>query len=379
MFGQQTSMSKDWWPSPLGHIRSENPWAHDPVIVAEVKSFDEPPHPGHRKSTTALVPIEQLEVVKEALANFDHEVSTNGPYPSIPGERPFKPAFWIAAKELPSEKYEPLVLQWDSHDSTVLQPDPGFLMTYGLVPRLGNSGVVYWDDAQTPLFDIVTVSPPSVWKAPLGTHAYVGIARDFLQDYLTLRHMALVEVFWEQRSAKIDPDISERLGEQDGININFADRCFQLGRYPGECDAIYAQVWGARLIALPDTLPITSPHQEALAWPGIEQPVTKRVARKFRPFEYVYVDDAVLCEYEGRPEFSIHPESGSVRYGTRWIVDYCSRVGRNLIRLDVKKLYEGVPPHVIRHIGVSSPFRARRSPLIHRFYTSRTLQSAPGP
>lgn len=379
MFGQQTSMSKDWWPSPLGHIRSENPWAHDPVIVAEVKSFDEPPHPGHRKSTTALVPIEQLEVVKEALANFDHEVSTNGPYPSIPGERPFKPAFWIAAKELPSEKYEPLVLQWDSHDSTVLQPDPGFLMTYGLVPRLGNSGVVYWDDAQTPLFDIVTVSPPSVWKAPLGTHAYVRIARDFLQDYLTLRHMALVEVFWEQRSAKIDPDISERLGEQDGININFADRCFQLGRYPGECDAIYAQVWGARLIALPDTLPITSPHQEALAWPGIEQPVTKRVARKFRPFEYVYVDDAVLCEYEGRPEFSIHPESGSVRYGTRWIVDYCSRVGRNLIRLEVKKLYEGVPPHVIRHIGVSSPFRARRSPLIHRFYTSRTLQSAPGP
>ena len=31
------------------------------------------------------------------------------------------------------------------------------------------------------------------------THAYVSIARDFLQDYLTLRHMALVQVYWEKR------------------------------------------------------------------------------------------------------------------------------------------------------------------------------------
>jgi hypothetical protein len=40
------------------------------------------------------------------------------------------------------------------------------------------------------------------------------------------------------------------------------------------------------------------------------------------------------------------PESGAVSFGTRWTVGYCRRVGRNLIRLELKKLYEGVPAAV---------------------------------
>jgi hypothetical protein len=68
-----------------------------------------------------------------------------------------------------------------------------------------------------------------------------------------------------------------------------------------------------------------------------------------KPFEFVYVDDRVLADYEGRPDFSVTPESGAVRFGTQWQVGYCRRVGRDLIKLELKKLYEGVPAAVTRH------------------------------
>jgi len=344
-------MSDDWWPAPLAHIPAETPWAHEQVVVAEIKSFDDRPHTGHRITCAGLVPNDQIDIVKKALANLNHEVSTSGPHPDYHKDRPFRPAFWISAKDLPSEKYEPLVLQWRSHHSTVLQPDPGFLMTYGLVPRPGSGGIVYWDDPEVPQAGIVTVSPPSVWDFPRGTYAYVSIARDFLEDYLTLRYMALVQGFWEMRWANIDADINERLGEHEGVNIDFADRRFQLGRYVGGRDIIYAQVWGARLIASPGPLPITSDplDDEGLVWPGMQKPVTNCIARAFGVGDYVYVDDAVLADYEGRPEFKVSPESGSVSHGTQWSVGYCERIGRNLIRLELKKLYEGAPSRVIRH------------------------------
>jgi hypothetical protein len=343
-------MGNDWWPAPLAHVPAEAPWAHEMVTVAEVRSFDGRPHAGHRTTSTALVPIGQVDGVRKALAKLDHEVHVTGPHPFYIEDRPYKPAFWIGAGNLATERYEPLVFQWASHHSTVLQPDPGFLMTYGLVPRPGENGIVYWDDPQAPRPGVVIVSAPSVWNFPLGTHAYVSIDRDFLQDYLTLRHMALFQMFWEIRWAKIDADIKERLRDQEGVNVDFDDRCFQLGRYLGEPDTIYAQVWGARLIARPGALPITSDSldNEGLVWPGIDKPVTNSAARALGILNYVYVDDTVLAEFEGRREYRVHPESGSVTYGTQWSVSG-DRVGRNFIRLELRKLYEGVPPRIVRH------------------------------
>ena len=212
-----------------GQRRSRTSLPHESVVVAEIKSLDNPPFAVQRSTFAALVPSGQIDAVKAHLAQFDQNISTSGPYPFYMEDRPFQPEFWIAATNLPAEKYEPLVLQWRSHHSTVLHPDPGFLMTYGLVPRPGKAGTVYWDDPRTPRPAIVTVSAPALWNFPLTSRAYVSIARDFLQDYLTLRHMALVQVFWEIRWAKADADIDERLGEREGINIDdYSDRRFQI-------------------------------------------------------------------------------------------------------------------------------------------------------
>jgi hypothetical protein len=172
-------MADDWWPAPLAHVPTEDPWAEENVTAAEIKSFDERPHAGQRRAFTALVPIGEIDAVKAALANLDHGVSSNGPHPFYDEGRPFKPEFWVGAKDLPQKKCETLILMWMSHNKTVLQPDPGFLMTYGLVPRAINGGTVYWDDPQAPRRDIVTVTAPSVWDFPFGTHAYVSISKDY--------------------------------------------------------------------------------------------------------------------------------------------------------------------------------------------------------
>src|SRR5512132_1068873 len=89
--------------------------------------------------------------------------------------------------------------------------------------------------------------------------------------------------------------------------------------------------------------------KEGLVWPGVEGPVSNCVARSLRLGDgYVYVEDSVLADFEGRPEFSIYPESGSVGHGTQWSVSGV-RVGRNLIRLELKRLYEEARPDIVRH------------------------------
>jgi hypothetical protein len=344
------NMSKEWWPALLAHVPNENPWDHDDVIVSEIKSFDEKPYAGQRRAFTALVPMDQIDTISSKFAKLSCEISTSGPFPFYSKSHPFKPEFWIEGYELPAARYEPLVLCWNSHDRTVLQPDPGFLMTYGLIPRAINGGAVRWDDPRAPKHDIVTVTEPSVWKFPMGTHAYVSISKEYLQDYLTLRNVALVEIFWEKHWGLVDSEIQARIGDEEAVDLDFSACRIHLGKAMDNPNHVFAQIWGARLLAKASTLPISADplDEEGLSWPGFETSVTNDVARHFGVLDYAFVDDAVLGIYEGHKEFSITPSSGGVSFGTQWSVGFCKRIGRNLIQLELKKLYEGAPAAVIR-------------------------------
>jgi hypothetical protein len=124
-------MTIDWWPKSLAHIPKEDPWAHDHVIVAEIKSFDDGGHMGTRFTISALVPIADLDAVRQNLAALDSEVRRSGPRPFPQEDRAYEPRFWIEFYGSSGGRYEPLVLSWRWHDHTVFVPEPGFLMTYG--------------------------------------------------------------------------------------------------------------------------------------------------------------------------------------------------------------------------------------------------------
>jgi hypothetical protein len=344
------SMTIDWWPKPLAHVSKEDPWAHDDVIVAEIKSFDDSGHLGLHTTVSALVPISDLDAVCKNPAALEPEVRTSGPWPFPQEDRAYEPRFWIEAQGLSEGRFEPLVLSWRSHDHTVFVPEPGFLMTYGLAPRPVGNGAVHWDDPAGPVRDVVKVTAPSVYSFPKMTPASVSISRKYLQDYLTLRKKALVQSFQERRYSPTDSEIEERLGSEQCVDLDTLNRRLRLARISGE-RIIFTEVSGARVLALPGPLPISNDLLEAegLFWPGFDGPVVHARALGLMPFDYVYVDDGVLADYEGRPDFDVVPESGAVSFRTQWSVGFCRRVGRNLVQLELKKLYEGVPAAVTRH------------------------------
>ncbi|MBY3392081.1 hypothetical protein HFN88_05195 [Rhizobium laguerreae] len=342
-------MEEDWWPDMMRDTASEDPWGEELVTVAEMAGYDDPMHPGQRILWSALVSPEDLASLGGNLRAFNHEVESTGrPGPRAAGA--LNPRFHISAfLDDRRIECEPLVLGWVNANRTAMMLDPRFAMTYGLMPRALGDGTVRWDDPAAPEFDVAIVDPPSVYENLKVSRARTRVSRSHLQDYLTLRGMHLVQVFYEYRSAVRDTAIQAALGGQDRRVERLLTREFDIST---NRDGSYtAQVWGARVIAGPGTMPITADDLDnaGLAWPGIAESVTHGVARKFRLHDWIYVRDTVLAAYEGRSGFQVYPESGGVAFGGQWSVGHCERVGRDVIRAELKKLYEGTPDRVIRH------------------------------
>ncbi|ESX04881.1 hypothetical protein X769_13950 [Mesorhizobium sp. LSJC268A00] len=333
----------------MSDLANEDPWGEELVTVAEMAGYDDPMHPGQRILWSALVSPEDLASLDGNLRAFNHEVQSTGrPGPRMAGA--VNPRFHISAY-LDDRRIEcePLVLGWVNANRTAMMLDPRFAMTYGLVPRALGDGTIRWDDPAAPEFDVAIIDPPSVYENLKVSRARARVSRSRLQDYLTLRGMHLVHVFYECRSAVRDSAIQGVLGGQDRQAERLLDREFDISM---NRDSSYtAQVWGARVIAGPGAMPITADDLDnvGLAWPGIAEHVTHDVARKLRLHNCVYVRATVLAAYEGRAGFQVYPESGSVAFGGQWSMGYCQRVGRDVIRAELKKLYEGTPDRVIRH------------------------------
>ena len=127
-----------------------------------------------------------------------------------------------------------------------------------------------------------------------------------------------------------------------------------------------AEVWGRRRLVDPRHAPVLEGRWDygSLVWPGIEGEITQERALSFSS-EYAYVRDDVLQPYEEYPDrYTVYPELGSVSYGGQWSISNCRRVCRNLIRVDIKRLYEGSGPDEVRHWhehAVEPPVRSQES------------------
>jgi hypothetical protein len=181
------------------------------------------------------------------------------------------------------------------------------------------------------------------------TTARVTVRRDYLEDYLSLKECAAVATYWDERYSLNDPEVATLIGKQ---GAKFEQPGRELWFLPMRLDVAnqVSQVWGCALLLTPHGLPISDPPEVELTWPDRQSPL-KGVGRQlsFEPLELAWVRDEVLIEFEKRDEFSISPEEGFVSYDGRWSVSYCHRSGRNLIQLELRKLYEGAPLDVIKH------------------------------
>lgn len=347
-------ISDDWWPQCFNSYKkplvSEN---DNEITVAEVSSCEED---GVKVSDklfhTALVPLEGFEEVINIPGGIgEGQLDTSGPYPCVADGESFKPRFWISGSDC-DQAFEPIVQSWQYHKKTVLVPDNGFLMTYGLVPRFVDS-MIFWDDPRKPKYDVVKVMPVSNYQDQKYTEAKVTISKDYLEDYLSLRQCVAVASFYEDKWASCSEEIDQILDGSEHLELTLPCRRFTIlkprvgSRSSFYDDKVFIRVWAGVLLFKPKSRPISNDDPSVLNWPGFNTRTTYQDALKARFLAQVYVEDKVLQEFEGKPEYQIHPLSGSVNYDDQWSVSYCKRVGRNLIALEIKKLYEGCPTYII--------------------------------
>ncbi len=344
-----TEIPDDWWPSCLSEFAAEEPLRGEHVVVAEVSR---PWMPCDKRILyTCLIPKDRAEALEGYRGSIGFECVSSGPWPFPPdGDYSYVPDFWVDGVER-EEKFEPLVISWKSAGVTILLPDQGFLMTYGLISRQCEFGEVYWDDPCNNVFDVVKVEPHSELQHRPNTSHRVLIRRTYLEDYATLRNMCLAQVYFVEKHTESPDAISQQLADIGPTRFALLNREFDIRRRLGG-NGILAQVWGFRHIIDPGSAPVSEDNDYGvLVWPGFgvvdgtrETDIDERIVQS----SFVYVKDSVLAEYEGKSGFSIHPESGGVSYGDRWSVGLTSRIGRDLIQLSLWDLYKMTRPNTVR-------------------------------
>lgn len=342
----------EYWPESMRHLAAPyDDGVSEYVVIAEINESDVNGYKGAKHVCTALIPLDVVKNVMTSPGGIGWEVRSWGPLPCVDEGQIYDTRFWIDGRKGRNEKFQTVINSWKRHDREVVLPDNVMLMTYGLVPRYLTDGTVCWDDPQGPVYDVIRarshVNYNQKSQQPL---VYLTMRRDYLEDYCSLKGCAAVAVYYEERSSTADRSFVEVLAGSEGNQFDLPGRQLGMGILKDKYHAAapqFARVWGSSLILEPKGRPISDAADPALEWPDHPGPMTLQRASK--DWLYGYVSDAVLTEYEGRPEYSLHPESGGVSYGGWWGTSPTDRIGREHIRVELKKLYEGCPPAVISH------------------------------
>lgn len=341
----------DFWPASLVHLAS--PYLSDSsqyVTIGEISSEPINNFPGARLLYTAMVPADEVDECLARLGGIGHGISylKGQVVYDLAGGNP-STAFWIESRRPDHKRYQALVESWRVHDRHILQPFAGLLQHYGLSPSVLLDRTIAWDDLSIPTFGVVRVSPLAVYESSkFAPAARVEILREYLEDYLLANECVALATQWEERYSTDDPAFDSAVGEQKGLSVELKGRQIWLKRVERLKDGDqHSDTWCTRLVMKPEK---ALDSDEKLEWPDHQGPlIGSDVVGAFGVMEEAYVRDEVLIAYENRPEFHIHPETGTVGNGTWWAVGHCRRVGRDHIALELRKLYEGAQFSVVKH------------------------------
>jgi hypothetical protein len=338
----------DFWPEPLGHCAL--PLVHTAdefVTIGEITSEPINGFRGTRMLYAAVVPLAEVDSVLKNVGGIGHGVFSR--FQSQTGsDDEDVPDFSIPGPN--GKQFEPLVHTWENHNKIVLLPNNALLEHFKLIPRMTRDGQILWDDLNGPVYDVVRVTPLSHYTTANGcTASRVSIRKSYLEEYLSHKRCSAVATYYDERFSLDDPDVAAFIGKQ-GAHFEQPGREMWFIKMDLDFANQVSQVWACALVLAPSGSPISNPPVVELVWPDRIAPIKgEGMGAQFEVMERAYVRDQVLAEYEQRDEFVVSPEHGFVSYDSRWSVSYCNRFGRNHIELELRKLYEGAPLHVIKH------------------------------
>lgn len=315
----------------------------DYITVTELKTVEKNGLEETIDTNTALISESLVRKIKASQAHpFVSRTGVNYKKDFI-----YNPSFWIyLSKTSGLVKAEPLVVAWCSGNHTTFCVDQGFLSTYHLTPRLLDKEII-WDDLKKPSYEVVRNRLVSEYNFK-HSEAFVKIKRSYLEDYLYLRKKTAIQVFNIKRDVVIDQDITSLLNNNEYFIEEFRQFEIIIRRSNHKENQANVEVNGFKILfpsgvgkREEENIPIE--HY----WKGINGVITEERARNEMRFDFIYVSDNVLEKYESDDNYDVYPLTGSVSYRNQWAVSYCKRVGRNAIKIEVKKLYEGCSYEVI--------------------------------
>jgi len=329
------------------------------LTIAELKSTEWKGSVKTVDINTALISPKLFDKIKPSYTN--PFVNTTGA--SSQEDWAYTPCFWLyLSKAAGLKNAEPLVISWASDNFTTLLPDQGLLKTFDLIPWPAGEQTL-WHDLSRPVYDVVMNKLKSQYDFPKHTEAYVKIRPEYLKDYVLLRKKSAIQVFTVKTDLPTDETITQLLNGKDhfvGESGPYEVRLRKLFHKEG---VVHLEINGFRLLYDPESAKTeTGPLVIGHSWKGIDGLVDSWRARHEMLGEVVYVSDDVLAKYEVEDDYEVHPEFGSVSYLGQWSISHCERVGRNGIKIELKKLYEGTPYEVIDYWNKFSIDRSEIKP-----------------
>ena len=308
------------------------------ITVAELKTVEKN---GLKETTdinTALVSASLIKKIKSSHINpYVNRSSVH-----YDNDYEYNPSFWLyLSKSSGLKKVEPLVVSWCSGNNTTFCIDQGFLSTYYLTPRLAD-GEINWDDLKKPNYEVVKNKLVSEYNFK-HSEAFVKVKIDYLKDYLSLRKKNALKVITVKREILITNEIDLLLNDNKDYYIEeFKQYEIRIQRFEHKEGFAHLQIIGYQILFNENH--INNEKEEIRTghyWEGIEGLVTEWRARHEMLFQYAYVSDEVLAKYETDENYDVYHKTGSVNYRNQWGVNYCERIGKNAIKIEIKKLYEG--------------------------------------
>jgi hypothetical protein len=322
------------------------------IVLGKIESAKENDYDGHSYFVTGLVPFFEVDrmVSQEDEVNRHFTVSYNGPVAIEDRTDLFFERFFINSGYDSTLGFEPLALSWSLHNKVTYLPSSNLLASHQLVMRTAGERV-YWDDPSLPYLGVVSVQPTSTYKDGRHSLAVVDADSRYVEDYAFRKKCAVFEFYFEERWLGSEvPEIEDFIGDIDGKMVIEPGRQIKILKPKSNRGVYNIQIWGRRLVLFPQKQPISTLEKTILDWPDLKPRLSEQDVWR-STFDYIYLKDTYLILFEESDGYSINPESGSVGYQGWWGLSSCQRVGRNYIRMELKKLYEGTPDSIIRQLN----------------------------
>ena len=227
-------------------------------------------------------------------------------------------------------------------------------MALGLSPRCigGDVQKVVYDDLSLPEF--------AVAEGEISTEYYYSpkrnvrwiISNEYLRRYLWMRGAYGVRVFFYEALLPDGPELRVLMSGESHVTLRAKEGWYTLDirEHRG---GLLVQIWAAVVAIPPELCPERS--ADGLMWPGVAQAMNRDRANALTGTMPVYLDDRFLERYEQSSLFRTVPVKVDGRwlcspsYGGQWSFTACRRVGRNMVTVPMRDLYEAKPDREILH------------------------------